>query len=339
MPLCYFSGPFLAHYPWSAMAHSSPGYPLGRRTLFAVYCIEENQEKMRGDALTTGAPRCVWLGVVCVWAIAKEVAKYCLSIGARAEQRLANNMVVQLPCAVQVANNVLRRDREHRPKKRCRRLAHTLNFYGNTRYMPSRKHVREKGQGTVVFRIIVQPARPDKGSCVVWYGTSSVDRVVRAGSFLSFCPGTYHRHPNDEQAQARGCHRHSCHSCHPRGARCVLSLEPPVRVLLVPPGLSTHCTKELKSRRQHGPEKAWAVYVCKEFHNVGAGTPGVAHQHRCREQPGATGLETPGIKSDQRDELPEMARRPERKNEKIKKVALERAAGYAWAGHACQRRA
>ena len=33
------------------------------------------------------------------------------------------------------------------------------------------------------------------------------------------------------------------------------------------------------------------------------------------------GLKTPRIKSDQRDELPEMARRPERKNEKLKKVA------------------
>ena len=33
------------------------------------------------------------------------------------------------------------------------------------------------------------------------------------------------------------------------------------------------------------------------------------------------GLKTPRIESDQRDELPEMARRPERKNEKIKKVA------------------
>ena len=35
----------------------------------------------------------------------------------------------------------------------------------------------------------------------------------------------------------------------------------------------------------------------------------------------AAGLKTPRIKSDQRHELPEMARRPERKNEKIKKVA------------------
>ena len=48
------------------------------------------------------------------------------------------------------------------------------------------------------------------------------------------------------QAQARGCHRHSCHSCHPRGARCVLSLEPPVRVLLAWPGPQhTHCNISL----------------------------------------------------------------------------------------------
>ena len=42
-----------------------------------------------------------------------------------------------------------------------------------------------------------------------------------------------------------------------------------------------------------------------------------------------TGLKTPRIKSDQRDELPEMARRPERKNEKIKKVAREKAVADA----------
>ena len=35
----------------------------------------------------------------------------------------------------------------------------------------------------------------------------------------------------------------------------------------------------------------------------------------------ATGPETPGIKSDQMDELPQIARRPERKNEKMKKIA------------------
>ena len=41
-------------------------------------------------------------------------------------------------------------------------------------------------------------------------------------------------------------HRHSCHVCHPRGAKCVLSLEPPVRVLLAWPGPQhTHCNISL----------------------------------------------------------------------------------------------
>ena len=48
-----------------------------------------------------------------------------------------------------------------------------------------------------------------------------------------------------------------------------------------------------------------------------------------------TGLKTPRIKSDQRDELPEMARRPERKNEKIKKSCPRGELWVACGRYAC----
>ena len=121
----------------------------------------------------------------------------------------------------------------------------TLEFDSPSRIFPTRPNGRACCRARHV-RLLSRPGRwcgrTHTTTTRTWLGSTRPPARAQCCSSTTgwTAPAPKRRRASAGLPQHR--HRHSCHVCHPRGAKCVLSLEPPVRVLLAWPGPQhTHC--------------------------------------------------------------------------------------------------